>query len=269
MHKNPSFSTSPAVQAICHEYFSKLNLTLHYFGHGTLFPNGHHYCLNSDSSWANWHLIEQDLAPAGLVNFDEMQSTIKLPHLNADAELGWSDNAMRFAKERFGIENLMIIFRKYNDRLESFFFDLHEINAHEYYINRFDLFENFIFYFKDKAQNLLQQVAKEPLITPTKHLTNNKTLKLCSTNSIDLNTNLPNQYFLTHDKQIYKLSKREYQCLAQLAHGDKVKDIARKFAISPRTIDSHLANIKHKLQIHTLSEAINIYWQNRIGSIKV
>lgn len=274
MLKNPSFSTSPEVREIANEYFCQLNLTLHYFGHGTVFPDGRHYCLNSNSNWAEWHLIEREQPPGGYTIYDQIDHSIHLPKMDSGNNFGWSDEATRLAKDRFGIENPMIIFQKYDNRLESFFFDLRHEKAHEKFINHFDIFENFIFYYKDKAKDLLKKARENPLIVPEKYfnpaihskktLTSNEKMIFDPEGIAQGNKPLPKQYSLSYLNHNYSISTREYQCLSLLAHGAKIKNIAEALNLSPRTIETHLNSLKKKLQTNSLTRAIEIYWKNRI-----
>lgn len=51
-------------------------------------------------------------------------------------------------------------------------------------------------------------------------------------------------------------SNRELECMRELCKGKTMKAIASHFGISPRTVESHLRNIKCKLQCNYKSEII-------------
>lgn len=142
--KNPCFTSTPDVKEICDEYFVRLGLNLNYFGTGTTFKDGQFDFLVSNIDWGVHHIVDNDNPLAGYINFDEIENTIKLPYLEADPDMGWTEDSIRKAKEQFGLKNIMIIFRKYEDSIQTFFFDPHDSNAHEIYINQFDIFEKFI-----------------------------------------------------------------------------------------------------------------------------
>lgn len=258
-NKNPCFTKAPDVKAICDDYFKRLGLDLNYFGAGTTFKDGRFDFLVSDIAWGMHHIIEKDYAPAGYINFDEIKNEIKLPHLESNLEMGWTDGAIREAKEKFGIENLMVIFRKHDDHIQTFFFDIHNTNAHEIYINHLDIFEKFIFYFKDKAKKLIKLTSENRLVISDKHRKMAERKQFFQDNAL-----LPTKYFLRNNGNECALSPREYECLELLSHGEKIKSASQVLNISPRTIESHIDNIKRKLCIPTLSEAIKIYWNNRI-----
>lgn len=54
-----------------------------------------------------------------------------------------------------------------------------------------------------------------------------------------------------------QLSKREQECLYHLTHGKSVKEIAKLLVCSPRTIETHIDNMKAKLQCYTRSELVS------------
>lgn len=57
---------------------------------------------------------------------------------------------------------------------------------------------------------------------------------------------------------IGKLSEREIQMLRGLLAGMTNKEIARRFDISPRTVEMHRANIMRDMDCHTLADVIRI-----------
>lgn len=57
-----------------------------------------------------------------------------------------------------------------------------------------------------------------------------------------------------HDK--YKLSSRELDCIYYLIRGKSAREIAEKLNLSTRTIESHIINIKDKINVTSKSELI-------------
>jgi len=60
------------------------------------------------------------------------------------------------------------------------------------------------------------------------------------------------------------LSQREIECLQQVVLGKTAKEIAFYFQISPRTVETHLTNIKNKLNCSRKSEMIRIAIENNL-----
>lgn len=59
------------------------------------------------------------------------------------------------------------------------------------------------------------------------------------------------------------LSSREREVLSLLARGLRLNQIAQELGISPKTVESHLENLKEKLGFHTTTElrALALRWQ--------
>ena len=62
-----------------------------------------------------------------------------------------------------------------------------------------------------------------------------------------------------------QFSDRELDCMYELCRGKTMKGIASCFGISPRTVESHLRNIKHKLQCNYKSEIIEFCFNNSVS----
>lgn len=56
-----------------------------------------------------------------------------------------------------------------------------------------------------------------------------------------------------------KFTIREIECLHLILQGSPVKIIARNYNISPRTVESHIDNIKRKLRVKTQTEILLRY----------
>jgi two-component system response regulator FixJ len=59
-------------------------------------------------------------------------------------------------------------------------------------------------------------------------------------------------------QRLARLSEREREVLAEVSEGLSSKEIARKLALSPRTVESHRARIFEKLEARSLAEVIRI-----------
>lgn len=59
-----------------------------------------------------------------------------------------------------------------------------------------------------------------------------------------------------------RLTKRELQILSFIAEGMSTPEIAKKLYLSPRTVDTHRANIMHKLNIHQATGLVRFALEN-------
>lgn len=57
------------------------------------------------------------------------------------------------------------------------------------------------------------------------------------------------------------ITPREYECLGLLARGCTMKTAAKKLAISPRTVEQHLRNIKEKLGLRTKNQLVEAWYE--------
>lgn len=53
------------------------------------------------------------------------------------------------------------------------------------------------------------------------------------------------------------LTKREKECIYYLIRGKTAREISQYLKLSPRTVESHIQNLKHKLNVSTKSELID------------
>ena len=70
------------------------------------------------------------------------------------------------------------------------------------------------------------------------------------------------KFSIKSTKGIINLTKREMECLKHLSKGFSVKEIARVEHLSPRTIETHITNVKHKTGCYSKSELVNLFQEN-------
>jgi len=63
------------------------------------------------------------------------------------------------------------------------------------------------------------------------------------------------------------LSGRELEILALIASGRGTKEIARDYAITPKTVGNHVSNIFHKLDLHHRGELVLFALQHGLASL--
>ena len=66
--------------------------------------------------------------------------------------------------------------------------------------------------------------------------------------------------FVAKRGQTISLSNREFQCVKLLAHGRRVKEIARYLEISHRTVEHYLMLVKEKTECNYHEQLIDFYW---------
>ncbi len=164
----------------------------------------------------------------------------------------------------FNIWNgIMIVNRSTkSSSIEAFSFATNYENTDiiNFYISNFQRLKEFILFFKkkildDKDELILSKsiTLKNPLLFKDSLNTfekirrpDNFVLSTISTNSGPIN-----------------ISCRENECLLYLSKGQSFKEIASNLNISSRTVESHLSNIKNKLNCYSKSQIIDLYLRSK------
>lgn len=69
----------------------------------------------------------------------------------------------------------------------------------------------------------------------------------------------------THDE----VTKREFECLESLSKGFTMKLTAKQLDISPRTVESHIRNLKEKLGMHTKNQLLEFWYSCLLTELKM
>jgi DNA-binding NarL/FixJ family response regulator len=67
-----------------------------------------------------------------------------------------------------------------------------------------------------------------------------------------------------YPRPMNQITRRETEVLRLLAGGSSNKEIATRLEISLRTVETHRANIMHKLQLHTVSDLVRYAVKNNL-----
>lgn len=266
---HPSFHYMSDVFDITHPFFKNMNLS--FFGHVTVYPNGEYSFLCNKHGWAEKILAEEKLPPGGFVFYDQIVDTVVFPSMDKSNIFGWSDEITLNSRDEYNILNPMLIMQKYDDHYEAFMFDVHDKNAYEKYVGCFDIFEQFMHYYKDSAKKMLKKVRQQPLRVANQYLVPSEKTAPIPTNTKNILSTLPSvkRYYLKHGSIDIVLSKKEYYCLSLLAHGKQLKRIASELGISLRTVETYFERLKKKLNLTSRNELLSVYWQNRILSEQI
>ncbi|MCK4609078.1 MAG: helix-turn-helix transcriptional regulator [Gammaproteobacteria bacterium] len=181
----------------------------------------------------------------------------------------WEDyqpqNYLQEAANYFNYYNGITILLELDDCVEyiNLAFSKPEGSKVHAFFQHIDLMEQFIFYFKNKARQLITQAYKERFTLPStmrgershiENISHEKFNALTRTNKIRMHFKSKEVTF----------SRREYECLLQLAKGKKIKEVAQTLSLSPRTIEDHLMNAKTKANCSFRSQLLDLFRNNLI-----
>lgn len=172
---------------------------------------------------------------------------------------------MEYMRKHGYFHGVSIYFRQ-DEIIEAWHFattaDNEGINS--FYTNNLSYLERFIAYFQDKAYDLISPQEKNWAI-----FTDGRSLSLETPEKEKMLTEASLDHFLEAirmqrfpfelDNTRVFLTPSEFECFGALAEGLTLKAIAQRKNISPRTVESHIQNVKTKLDLHSKTSLITEY----------
>lgn len=120
-----------------------------------------------------------------------------------------------------------------------------------FYLNHRDALERFIAYFKDAAADLIKQIEMNRMTVPFPKRSPQQNIAMPNPeiNIDEFLTEIErDRYYLKHDNEDVYLTRRESECLKWCLNGKSSDEIAIIMAISKRTVETHIDNVKEKLR---------------------
>jgi LuxR family quorum-sensing system transcriptional regulator SolR len=169
----------------------------------------------------------------------------------------------------FGIDNRFYILTKFADYYEACGFSIsNSVNGYTptIFLTQMDMLKQFIRYFKEKAHDYLIALSMNRISQPkTETLISLENDVAKAFNPISFAEDIKlSSYSILVDGIPIKLTYREIECLRLLKNNVTSKIIANRLGISHRTVDTHVNNIKTKLDCHFESELIKIAQENNL-----
>jgi len=246
------------ILSICELFFKSYKING--FLHARVFDEGSTYILASDREYMLHHF--QNEYPMVIAKVPQQLSTKKKFYylLTSDQEKLYLQAHYDF-RNLFNHDHLFYMFERYSGYFEMCIFAAAPENygVINYYLNNMDIFEKFKFYFKDKAYQHIEYLNKNRLFVPEYLRPNFKGL---SDNNIIMKQSCPEEmtpkrYMLSGKYEGIYFTEREMETLKYLAKGYSAKEIAKKIAVSPRTAECFLSNIKEKIKVSNKGDVVN------------
>lgn len=221
------------VKELCEPYFKQLGLDHLNYIHKDNSGDVTYLC--SNQKWLS-HYIKK--------SYPEIGAFEQNPQLSQYNYILWTgldrnDPILIDSKEMLGVEFGITLIKREEDGIGFYNLgtkstDSSVINR---YVNNLDHYENFILEFKEKAESILRAA---------------KNLKFCIKSESAINEPKKQGYQFGN---LY-LTDREFECVKYLARGKTAEEICIILNISKRTVETHIKNIKRKM---------NCYNQFRLG----
>ncbi len=155
-----------------------------------------------------------------------------------------------------GLYHGLTFVRKGDGFYENFTFDSNDPNI--YHINK-DLLMHFMLYFKANANKLIRASESEKILAP---ITKPLMLKPASADSTKitnfLNQTPINRYYLSGKYSNIYLTTKEVRCVFWLVQGKTAEETACIEGNTAKTVESHIENVKRKLNCYKQTQLISI-----------
>lgn len=237
------------VRIICDPVLNPLGIT--YFNYIKIYnKDGSRELLTNNAEWIE-HFYQHALyASAGAVDIEHL-----LPKgYFLWSELNGDDPVYLRGRDLFNIDNGITFVIKREDVTFLYIFassrDRYAIN--NFYLSHIDLLQHFVHYFNDQAHELLTSLKKNRIFLPQSQIidkgrVNNIQLTEYTREDFFRNTQVKRYFLINESDEVY-LTPKQVEYASYLIKGLTAKQIAKEMAISHRTAEGYLSEIKHKLQ---------------------
>lgn len=217
-----------------------LSLGITYFSYGYHHHDGGRVWLcNAPENVENYYLEKKYL----------IGNTESHPRNYSAQTVLWStlpnQKVFEFARE-FGIAHGIFIIEPKKNFCEFFAFATTPDNHHiiNTYLTNMDYLKRFGEFFKEKAHTIIREADQNKLFLPYHE------------NKISKVENINSDFLITRSHNFPKLTQRQRSCALLLVQGKTIKEIAVKFNLSPRTVETYINNLKSKLNCANKTELI-------------
>ncbi|KTC65024.1 transcription regulator protein, response regulator containing CheY-like receiver domain and HTH DNA-binding domain (plasmid) [Legionella adelaidensis] len=222
---------------------------INYFGHVKIYPDNSHIVLSTNPGWVECFYTHFHKHGVAHKSIDSYQSGYFLCSEMKD------QTTFKVMRDDFNIDHCMNVVKVHSDCVEIFGFATESKNKFmsSWYLNNIDLVEQFILYFKDNAQALINSAEQDRYILPRNLPAEDDMFAIDQDKRINFLKQISCQRFYQNGSNIY-LTQKEFSCVLYGIKGLSSKQTGRELSISPRTVEAHLRNVKEKLQVHSMVE---------------
>ncbi len=229
-------------------------LGIHHFHFSQVFKDNTRISLSKNKTWLE-HFYKNNLSShAHFSRLRAYQNSITL----------WSDinESDVILKERklFSITNngITIVSNKLESCNLYHFAAEDSVQVNMLFASHTELLHQFINYFHEKAFSIIKDTLKTKLIMPPQE---NKKLTVIDSDLLDaFNKKTKYKRFYIDEYNCY-LTRQEMAIVKEWIQGRSCAQIAAANHSSPKTVQTHINNVKSKLQCNKMSELINLLRQ--------
>ncbi len=242
---------------------------IHTFGYRKFFPDGSSFNTSSNFEWTKFS--QEKFDNSIIPTYEDEVCSILRKEKSHFLRIGEPDRQNVFLSSLYDLDiwNTLSLYQKTGSCVEAFYFTSTRDNRGiiQEYTNNMILFERFSLYFKGKFSDIIseEELKRASSTTVSSEIfEKNAHVSLQEEQEIKnfiSDTPIP-KFFLNIDGKDIVLSAQEFKCLALLSRGKTAKEIGLILHLSSRTVESYIENVKHKVNVNSRSQLINLFMLN-------
>lgn len=247
--KHVTFSSVSTVDALT---FAIKKLGLSYFTFDRTYKDGSHIRLTNAGQWIETYYRKK---------LYDVAVFERNPKLFTDGYVFWSElkrEPVYAEASQHNIDHGLTITQPHDLYCDFFHFGTTRdyLISSEFLISQIDTLYNFINFFKQQAQQLIQEAENSRFILPIKSLNhfNLQDISQHNLSTTQFNSQEFSRLYLGEEFDNMYLTPREMEILALLKRAHRPIEIAKQLGLSIRTLETHIKNLKIKFKCTTLFE---------------
>ncbi len=239
------------------------NIGSSFFSYARVYDDGKLLYLCDDPEWVK-KKFHHDLFAKNVFIFDERSlSAKKTTYTIFSGQPEPSIKIHNFLKEH-KIWNSFSLHKRFDSYFETFHFggSTDSSEGINFYVNNTEILERFILYFRTRAEEVIQKSLSLTVPDMVKVKVSGREKEQMLANEIMSKIDLNFYTMVMPNGARFFITRAELKCLKELSEGKRQKEIAATLSISPRTVEAHLRNIKHKTGAYCSSKLVDLYRLN-------
>ncbi len=230
------------------------------FTYEKIYNNNFKIKLTNQPEWLSY-FYENDFHLFGDDTIDALSSTV---NLTSNLKIMNNDRSIFDpCRDLFGIGEGVLLIDFFDTYRELYWFTSDHIDKRVMFCEKYiNLLKVFIKSFKEKASKIIKRAEGDKILRPAENIYVPISYENALENSEDfLKAMSLKKYTFQKGGATLSLTRRELECAVGLMKGKTAKEIAATLAISKRTIEKHIENIKWKTETSSKGDLMRLLWE--------
>lgn len=166
---------------------------------------------------------------------------------------------LQFIHRDLNVHEGITLIQKQNDYVE--FFEFTHATPEVYHLTKSYLYQ-FAYYFQDQVRSMLHSLVRSPYVIDRHYLHTHERMNLSEPMILGEKSDergvCDNRFYVNALNQTVYFTQKEFTCLRLLAQGKTAKQTAIELALSYKTVERHIDNMRKKTGCRTQSGLLKI-----------